>query len=110
MIPKLLSKEDLYQFSSKMERLASRLTISNLLRKSHFAGNQSSNEQGSSIDFLDHRPYYMGDDLRHINWQAYARTGSYTMKVFSNESLAAVDFFVDISLSMLWEDEKKIEL
>ena len=36
---------------------------------------------GSSLDFQDHRTYVPGDDPRHINWQAYARTGHYTMKL-----------------------------
>ena len=36
---------------------------------------------GSSIDFQDHRDYSPGDDPRHINWQAYARTGQYSMKL-----------------------------
>ena len=40
---------------------------------------------GSSLDFQDHRAYSPGDDPRHINWQAYARTGSYTMKLFREE-------------------------
>ena len=37
---------------------------------------------GSSLEFQDHRAYTAGDDPRHINWQAYARTGQYSMKVW----------------------------
>ena len=40
---------------------------------------------GNSMEFQDHRAYQAGDDPRHLNWQAYARTGQFTMKVFRQE-------------------------
>lgn len=40
---------------------------------------------GSSLDFQDHRNYLPGDDPRHINWQAFARTGDYTLKLYREE-------------------------
>ncbi len=55
---------------------------------------------GSSIDFQDHRDYAPGDDPRHINWQAYARTGQYSMKLYREEVRPVVDLFVDVSESM----------
>jgi uncharacterized protein (DUF58 family) len=55
---------------------------------------------GSSIDFQDHRAYIPGDDPRHINWQAYARTGNYTMKLYREEVRPQVDVLLDISRSM----------
>lgn len=61
---------------------------------------------GSSIDFQDHRNYVPGDDPRHINWQAYARTGSYTMKLYREEVRPVVDVLLDVSPSMFFDDEK----
>lgn len=61
-----------------------------------FAGQES----GNSLDFQDHRPYFPGDDPRHINWQAYARTGSYTMKLYRQETSPRVDLVIDASRSM----------
>ena len=61
---------------------------------------------GSSIDFQDQRPYVPGDDPRHINWQAYARTGSYTMKLFREEVSPRVDLLFDISPSMFLTESK----
>lgn len=61
---------------------------------------------GGSPDFEDHRPYFPGDDVRHINWQAYARTGAYTMKVFRAEVSPAVDLIVDASASMFYDPAK----
>ncbi|MDX2227592.1 MAG: DUF58 domain-containing protein [Verrucomicrobiae bacterium] len=61
---------------------------------------------GSSIDFLDHRPYYPGDDPRHINWQAYARTGHHTMKLYREETSPRADIILDASHSMFLTPQK----
>ena len=61
---------------------------------------------GSSIDFQDHRAYVPGDDPRHINWQAYARTGSYSMKLYREEVRPVIDVILDASESMFFEPSK----
>ncbi len=61
---------------------------------------------GSSMEFQDHRAYAAGDDPRHINWQAYARTGQYTMKVFREEVRPMVDLICDVSASQWFDDTK----
>ena len=70
------------------------------------AGEFSGSGTGSSLDFQDHRAYSPGDDPRHINWQAYARTGSYTMKLFREEVRPVVDLIIDCSESMFFEPSK----
>jgi uncharacterized protein (DUF58 family) len=55
---------------------------------------------GSSLDFQDHRLYLPGDDPRQINWQAYARTGTYSMKLYREEVRPLVDVIMDVSASM----------
>jgi uncharacterized protein (DUF58 family) len=61
---------------------------------------------GSSLDFQDQRPYVPGDDPRHINWQAYARNGSYTMKLYRQEVSPRVDLLLDVSPSMFLNESK----
>lgn len=61
---------------------------------------------GSSLDFQDQRTYVPGDDPRHINWQAYARTGSYTMKLYREEVRPVIDLVFDTSASMFFERKK----
>ena len=61
---------------------------------------------GSSLDFQDHRSYMPGDDPRHINWQAYARTGNYSMKLYREEVRPLVDVVLDISESMKVSESK----
>ncbi len=70
------------------------------------AGGLVSPGSGASLDFKDHRPYLPGDDPRYINWQAYGRTGTYTLKVFHHESSPFVDLLVDGSVSMHFDEQK----
>ena len=62
---------------------------------------------GSSLDFQDHRNYLPGDDPRHINWQAYARTGNYSMKLYREEVRPMVDILFDVSDSMFFDPAKE---
>lgn len=70
------------------------------------AGNVLGKGTGSSIDFQDHRQYVPGDDPRHMNWQAYARTGHYTMKLYREEVTPRIDLVFDTSSSMFLDAAK----
>lgn len=70
-------------------------------------GNWQGAGVGSSIDFQDHRQYLPGDDPRYIDWQAYARTGNYSMKLYREEISPRVDLALDVSASMLFDDAKR---
>ena len=79
------------------------------LRDSNWRGNPGEYAGlgvGSSLDFQDHRNYFPGDDPRHINWQAYARTGDYTLKLFREEVRPVVEIVFDVSGSMFAVPEK----
>ena len=71
------------------------------------SGNWQGAGVGSSIDFQDHRPYLPGDDPRYIDWQAYARTGHYSMKLYREEVSPRVDVALDVSSSMSYEAAKR---
>jgi uncharacterized protein (DUF58 family) len=71
------------------------------------AGNWVGTGAGSSLDFQDHRSYAPGDDPRHIHWQAFARTGALTMKLYRAEVAPFVDVVVDVSSSMTLTPEKQ---
>ncbi len=70
-------------------------------------GNWQGAGVGSSIDFQDHRPYLPGDDPRYIDWQAYARTGVYSMKLYREEVSPRVDVALDVSASTFFDDAKR---
>ena len=69
-------------------------------------GDFSGSGTGSSLDFQDHRNYMPGDDPRHINWQAFARTGNYSMKMYREEVRPLTDIILDVSDSMFFTPEK----
>lgn len=54
---------------------------------------------GNSLEFEDHRPYAPGDDLRHLDWTAFARTDQLVMKLHRHEASPQVDLALDISAS-----------
>lgn len=73
------------------------------------AGAHLANRPGSSLEFMDHREYQPGDDLRRIDWSAYARTGKMIVKLYRQEVNPHVDILVDGSASMRLADSAKHE-
>ncbi len=55
---------------------------------------------GGGIEFMDYRHYVPGDDLRHLDWNIYARIGSSLIKRFQEEGDLHVYCCIDISRSM----------
>lgn len=72
------------------------------------AGDFMGRGTGASLDFQDHRAYSPGDDPRHLNWQAYARTGQYSMKLFREEVRPLIDVVLDASPSMFFTPAKAV--
>jgi uncharacterized protein (DUF58 family) len=71
------------------------------------AGATLSSRAGSSLEFRDHRAYEPGDDLRHIDWNAYARTDQLTIKLYREEVTPHLDIVIDGSKSMALEGTPK---
>lgn len=55
---------------------------------------------GNSIDFHDFREYQPGDDLRRVDWRAYARNEQMQLKLYREEVSPVVEIFPDTSRSM----------
>jgi uncharacterized protein (DUF58 family) len=55
---------------------------------------------GSSVEYMDHRDYQPGDDLRSIDWFAFGRSDRLTVKLFREEVSPHLDLVVDASRSM----------
>jgi len=64
-------------------------------------GERRSKRRGQSVEFDDYRPYIPGDDLRHVDWNVYARFDRFVLKLFREEEDLAVDLLVDASGSMM---------
>src|SRR5207342_1456310 len=51
----------------------------------------------------EHRDYRPGDDLRMLDWRAYARNDRYTVKRFEQETHLRASLLLDVSASMSYD-------
>ena len=72
-------------------------------------GEQKSDYSGQGMIFKDHKEYVPGDDIRRIDWKAYARTGEYFVKRFQEEKNVTLHIVVDRSSSMDYGEVNKYE-
>ena len=63
-------------------------------------GHHTSRFGGPGQEFLDHRQFYQGDDLRAVNWRAYLRLDKLVLKMFQLEPRVPVRILIDVSPSM----------
>jgi uncharacterized protein (DUF58 family) len=73
------------------------------------AGMQLGQRAGSSLEFRDHRDYQPGDDLRRIDWSAFARSDKLTVKLYREEINPQLDIVLDGSRSMALAESAKAE-
>lgn len=62
---------------------------------------------GNSLEFMEHRDYMAGDDLRQLDWGVYARTDKLSVKLYREEVNPSLDIVIDGSKSMLDADFQK---
>ena len=55
---------------------------------------------GQSVEFLQHREYVAGDDLRHVDWKVWARQDRLYVKQFEEDTNLRCTMVVDVSKSM----------
>lgn len=63
----------------------------------------------SGIEFADYRQYSPGDDLRRVDWNVYARSGTMQMRQAQAEQDTVLYILVDASPSMLFGEPSKFE-
>jgi uncharacterized protein (DUF58 family) len=94
MTDKLLDPEVMAKISGLT--LQARIVVEGIITGLH-----RSPVRGRDVEFAEHREYSHGDELRHIDWKVYARTGRYYVKRFEQETDVRVQLLVDCSASML---------
>jgi uncharacterized protein (DUF58 family) len=62
-------------------------------------GERRSKKRGQSVEFADHRQYVSGDDIRHIDWNIFARLDSLFLKLFLEEEDLSLSIVIDTSAS-----------
>lgn len=95
------------EFMRKLERLS---LVSRKLKSGRLKGERRSPRRGQSVEFADYRTYTPGDDLRRVDWNAYARMERLFIKLFQEEEDLTVHILIDASKSMDWGDPNDITL
>jgi len=84
-------------FLARLEQLE---IVSRKIHASRQKGERRSHRKGESVEFADYRNYVVGDDLRHIDWNVYARLDRLFLKLFMEEEDLNVSLLLDVSKSM----------
>jgi uncharacterized protein (DUF58 family) len=85
------------EFLRRLERLA--VLVKRPVRGG-LKGGRRSVKRGQSVEFADYRDYSLGDDLRQLDWNIYARLEKLFVKLFIEEEDLTVTLLVDGSASM----------
>jgi uncharacterized protein (DUF58 family) len=94
-------------FTRELEALRRRLRVR---ARSGVGGDHVASRRGSSAEFLEHRSYTPGDDLRRMDWLAFARTGEPVLKLFRAEEDVVVRLVVDASRSLDTGEPRKMDV
>src|ERR1041385_3582806 len=70
------------------------------------AGQHRSPDFGFSQEFAEYRAYNEGDDLRHVDWNVFARTEKMFLKRYRGETNCQVTILLDASRSMKFGSER----
>src|SRR4029077_7474810 len=84
---------------AKYGRLA---MVARNLVQGFLTGVHKSPYKGFSVEFAEHRQYYPGDEIRHIDWRVYGKTDRYYIKEYEEETNLKAHLLVDASGSMAY--------
>ncbi|HEU4727806.1 MAG TPA: DUF58 domain-containing protein [Kofleriaceae bacterium] len=85
---------------TQLARLGSLPIQARVIVEGALSGLHRASVHGSSVEFAEHKEYSPGDELRHVDWKAYAKLDRYYVKQFEQESQLTVYLVLDASASM----------
>jgi uncharacterized protein (DUF58 family) len=71
-----------------------------LIVEGYLSGMHKSPYHGFSVEFAQHREYVPGDDIKHVDWKVYGRTGRFFLKQYEEETNLVCWILLDVSDSM----------
>ncbi|MCE2413253.1 DUF58 domain-containing protein [Candidatus Poribacteria bacterium] len=93
-----------------LARIGNLELIAKFVVEGFISGLHKSPYHGFSVEFSQYRQYMPGDDTKHIDWKAYARTDRYYIKQFEEETNLNCYLLLDASESMLHPvDETQVD-
>jgi uncharacterized protein (DUF58 family) len=87
------------EFMARLDRLS---LLSRKIFLGKMRGERLSKRRGESVEFADYRSYVVGDDLRFLDWNIFARLEKLFIKLFLQEEDLHVSILIDTSKSMDW--------
>lgn len=99
--PEPLLTPDFMHKLDQLEVLSRRIFVGRM------KGERRSKRTGESVEFADYRNYVVGDDLRFLDWNVYARLERLMLKLFREEEDLNVTLLLDVSRSMDWGTPSK---
>jgi len=94
------------EFLRKLEQLT---IVSKKVFSGQLKGDRRSARRGTSVEFADFRNYTLGDDLRYVDWNTFARLEKLFLKLFVEEEDLHVYLLLDGSQSMAYGAPSKFE-
>jgi uncharacterized protein (DUF58 family) len=91
-------------FLARIDQLA---LVSKKIFAGKMHGDRLTKRRGQSAEFADFRNYVVGDDLRFLDWNIYARLEKLFIKLFLQEEDLHVSVLIDTSKSMEWGSPDK---
>lgn len=85
---------------AQLARLGSLPIKARVIVEGALSGLHRASVHGSSVEFSEHKEYSPGDELRHVDWKAYAKGDRYYVKQYEQESQLTVYLVLDASASM----------
>jgi uncharacterized protein (DUF58 family) len=85
---------------SDLQRISNLQVFARQVVEGFTTGMHRSPHKGFSVEFKQHRQYVPGDEIRHIDWRAYAKLDRFYVKQFEQESQLSVYLVLDASASM----------
>ena len=92
-------------FMHRVERLD---VMSRKILRGKMQGERRSKKKGQSVEFADYRNYVVGDDLRFVDWNLFARLDRLFLRLFMEEEDLSVSLALDVSASMNTGDPDKL--
>ncbi len=83
-----------------LKRLDALSIVSRRVGTGQAKGERRTLRKGSGVEFMDYRPYTVGDDLRYVDWNIYSRLDKLLLKLYVEEEDMCLHLLVDGSASM----------
>src|SRR5437588_100020 len=91
---------DIHFDPTSLARYGHLTLVARNLVEGFLTGLHKSPYKGFSVEFAEHRQYYPGDEIRHIDWRALGKTDRYYIKEYEEETNLKAHLLFDASGSM----------